>query len=92
MLRSRSAIPQARRIISTSSGVLICRSTSGVALTGFALSSDCQRCAVSQTHLLALKTERLQLFIGNHLIDDSGKRVRCVKQNPGLIVLFAACR
>ena len=32
------------------------------------------------THLLALKTERLQLFIGNDLIDDSGKRVRRVKQ------------
>lgn len=32
------------------------------------------------TYLLAFKTERLQLLIGNDLIDDSGKRVRRVKQ------------
>ena len=32
------------------------------------------------THLLAFKTERLQLFIGNDLPDDGCKRVRRIKQ------------
>ena len=32
------------------------------------------------TYLLAFKTERLQLLIGNDLPDDSGKRVRRIKQ------------
>ncbi|GCO12865.1 hypothetical protein ExPCM12_04195 [Escherichia coli] len=32
------------------------------------------------THLLAFKTERLQLLIGNDLSDDGGKRVHRVEQ------------
>ncbi len=61
------------------SGVLICRSTSGVALTSFALIRTASGARFPNSPA-GLQNRALQLLIGNDLSDDGGKRVHRVSK------------